>query len=267
MRRQPRRAASSTTRTHSGTGDVARVEDHVPTSHQFHDFGKGIGERTRFRDRQARLHIRRTSPFRFGDHLRVMTGERDEACACARSVSHVEGGFHHPGREAAHVGLEDDAAEDIDAQVAELSHREGRETRAVGKDIHQPEALHARRRRLSRRVEGGRGAVVDVRAAVDVGIDRALQPLHAGDGMIVHESGAPGAHISPIFCCGRQSACRSGTYSLKPLRQRVSASVSYAFSVSRSVRLTTTSILTPSRRKSVKYTYWRSSKIDPSIMV
>ena len=40
-------------------------------------------------------------------------------------------------------------------------------------------------------VEDGRGAVVDVGAAVDVGIDRALQPLHAGNRWGVHGSGTP----------------------------------------------------------------------------
>ena len=31
----------------------------------------------------------------------------------------------------------------------------------------------------------------------------------------------PGRNISPMSCCGHQSACGSGPYSLKPLRQRV----------------------------------------------
>ena len=56
-------------------------------------------------------------------------------------------------------------------------------------------------------------------------------------------------NISPMFCCGRQSACVSGPYSFKPPRR----SIDYAFSVFQSVRPTTTSILAPSRRTSVKY--------------
>ena len=41
---------------------------------------------------------------------------------------------------------------------------------------------------------------------------------------------APGPEISPTFCCERRSIRCGGPYSLKPLRQRVSASVGHAFS-------------------------------------
>ena len=55
-------------------------------------------------------------------------------------------------------------------------------------------------------------------------------------------------NTSPMSYCGHQSACGSGPYSLKPLQRRYG----YAFSVFRSVRPTTASILAPSRRTSVK---------------
>ena len=53
------------------------------------------------------------------------------------------------------------------------------------------------------------------------------------------------AQVSPIFCCGRRPQSGDRAYSLKPLHQRASASVDYAFSAFQSVRPVTAAFRRP----------------------
>ncbi len=76
--------------------------------------------------------------------------------------------------------LHDQAAENVDTQMAELAIEQSRKTRAITEIIHQPDRHHARTRRLLQCFDGIDAAGIDMRTRVNVVVHRADEQLGAG---------------------------------------------------------------------------------------
>src|SRR5687768_7014685 len=99
-----------------------------------------------------------------------MAGQGDETRAGAGTITHRQRIPDDTRIDPAHIGLQDDPSEDVDAEMTKLAHRERRKPRRIGKDVHDAEAYDARGSGIADRFEHGHRAGIDVRRTMDVRI-------------------------------------------------------------------------------------------------
>jgi hypothetical protein len=154
---------------------VPRVEHGVRGSNEIADLEQIVRNGSPSGDRKATIDELRATTFDSCRELGVVERQGDEGGASRSVVPHLKRRFDDTGREATGIRFEDDATEHVNTQFAEFAHCQRRHPRTVREEVHEPDRSHLGCGGLPNCLEYGDRSIVDVRAAMDVRIDCALQ--------------------------------------------------------------------------------------------